>query len=134
MRLDFALRLEQQNTYIGHIQLNNGRTDEEVLYWGNVGYSVDQKYRGHRYAYRAFKLILPIARYMGMKEIWLTINPDNFASQKTALLAGAKFVDTLLIPKTHSIYKVEKDKVNCRYRLSLEESPHELQAPQQPGK
>ena len=49
----------------------------------NIGYEVDEAYRGNHYALAACQLVLQVARYHDTSKIYLTCNYDNMASSKT---------------------------------------------------
>jgi predicted acetyltransferase len=103
---------------IGRIELRIGNTERILMYLGHIGYGVSEPYRGHRYAARGSRLLLPLARSHGFKELWITCNPDNTASRRTCEILGATLVEIVDIPRDSSIYAgFERQK--CRYRLDL---------------
>lgn len=51
------------------------------------------------------KIILKIAKYHKLKNVWINTNPDNIASKKIALSCGFKYIDTIDIPNSHYLYK-----------------------------
>ncbi len=108
----------EQATEIGHIQLRVGNTNPLVMYGGHLAYGVAPGYRGHHYAARACRLLLPLARSHGLATIWITCNPDNFASRRTCELAGATFVEIVDLPKDNDMYQ-RGECQKCRYRLNL---------------
>lgn len=102
----------------GEINLRLGDTESLRLYGGHIGYGVRPRYRGRRFAARAVKLLLPLARAHGMRELWITCNPDNLASRRTCELAGAEFVEIVDLPSYLDMYR-EGERQKCRYRLAL---------------
>ena len=69
--------------------------------------------RGRGYATRALALILPDARAVGLTEVILTTDIDNYASQKTILANGGELVGTFVIEgDEHAGEKL-------RYRIAL---------------
>ncbi len=84
---------KKTNEYLGHCNFVSGLTDEETKYWGNIGYTVEEKHRGKGYAARASKLLVKFAtdNYPTFRqdEVWFMIDPSNIASIKTAEKAGA---------------------------------------------
>ena len=50
--------------------------------------------------------------------VWLTVDPQNLPSQKTCALLGAKYVDTVRLPKTNEQY-AQGDRYKRRYRVAL---------------
>ena len=88
----------------------------KLRYPGHIGYEVRKRYRGHRYAARAACLILQLASKHGLTTVWLTVDPKNIASQKTCDIIGARYVETVRLPKTHEMY-TQGARYRRRYRL-----------------
>ena len=102
----------------GAIGLRVGSTSSLEMYYGHFGYHVYPPARGHHYAERACRLLLPLARKHGLKTLWITCNPDNFASRRTCERLGAALVSIVPVPQDEPLYsKGEREK--CRYRLDL---------------
>jgi tagatose 1,6-diphosphate aldolase len=112
----FKMVLAGQDEEIGSIHLRVGDTEHLVLYAGHVGYAVRLEYRGRRYAARACRLLLPLARHHGLDPVWITCNPDNPASQRTCELAGAELVDIVDLPEDTDMYR-RGERQKWRYRL-----------------
>jgi predicted acetyltransferase len=102
----------------GEIQIRIGDTDHLRLYGGHIGYGVRPEYRGRHFAARSLRLLLPLARRHGLPELWITCNPDNFASRRTCEIAGAEFVEIVDLPPDTDMYR-EGERQKCRYRLDL---------------
>jgi predicted acetyltransferase len=102
----------------GSISLRIGHNPNLDLYLGHIGYHVLPPARGRRYAERACRLLLPLARAHGHKSLWITCNPDNIGSRKTCERLGAQFIDTVPVPKNNPLYS-QGDREKCRYRLDL---------------
>lgn len=103
---------------VGEIQLRVGETDSLRLYGGHISYGVRPEHRGQRFAARAVKLVMPLARQHGMSELWITCNPENIASRRTCELAGADFVEIVDLTSNIDMYQ-EGERRKCRYRLDL---------------
>ena len=114
----FKMTLVGDDKEIGHIDLRIGNTNHLVMYGGHIGYGVEPEHRGHHYAARAVKLLLPLARRHGMQTLWITCNPDNIASRRTCELAGAQFVEIVSLPEDTDMY-LKGERQKCRYRLDL---------------
>jgi predicted acetyltransferase len=114
----FKLMLRDQPEEIGNIELRIGNTDSIVLYGGHIAYGVEPAYRGQHYAARACRLLLPLARSHGLATIWITCNPDNFASRRTCKLAGATLIEIVDLPEDNDLYQ-RGERQKCRYRLDL---------------
>jgi predicted acetyltransferase len=102
----------------GGIGLRIGNTYEAVMYSGHVGYHVYPPAQGHHYAERACRLLLPLARQHGIDPLWITCNPDNFASRRTCERLGAALVEIVPVPVEHPLYQ-RGETEKCRYRIDL---------------
>ena len=86
---------------------------------GQIGYEVDEPHRGHRYAARSCRLLLPFAAAHGLAAVWLTVDPANFASRRTCEIIGARYIETIRIPKDHEMYR-RGARYRRRYRLEVQ--------------
>ena len=114
----FRMVSAQTAEELGNINLRLGSTPHIELYAGHIGYTVHPRYRGRRYAARSVRLIVPIARRLGFQELWITCDPENAASRRSAELAGAEFVEIVDVPENCIIHR-SGHKRKCRYRLDL---------------
>ena len=115
----FHMRPVGQKTNVGNIALRVGHNENIEKYAGHIGYYVSPKYRGHRYAARSCKLVLPIARRHSLNPLWITCNPDNLASRRTCEIVGARFVETVKVPPNfYRLYK-NSDRLKCRYCIDF---------------
>lgn len=103
---------------VGEIHLRVGDTEHMRLYGGHVAYGVRVEHRGNHFAARALRLLLPLARRHGLSELWITCNPENFASRRTCELAGAELIEIVDLPPNVDMYQ-EGERQKCRYRLDL---------------
>jgi predicted acetyltransferase len=103
---------------VGRISLRIGSSPHILFYAGHVGYGVHHRHRGHHYAARACRLLMPLARAHGFRRLWITCNPDNTASRRTCELAGARFVEIVDLPEDSDMY-LHGERQKCRYRLDL---------------
>lgn len=103
---------------LGGINLRVASTRHIEWFAGHIGYAVHPLHRGHRYAARALRLLLPMARRLRLDPLWITCDPDNFASRRTLDLAGAQFVEIVSVPEDCVIYR-SGHRQKCRYRLDL---------------
>ncbi len=113
----FAVALSDSQAAVGTLRLRVGSNESLHLYAGHVGYEIDEAHRGHRYAARAVRLVVPLARRLGLEPLWITCDPENAASRRTCELLGAEFVETVAIPESHEMY-AEGARLRSRYRLS----------------
>jgi predicted acetyltransferase len=114
----FEMRRVGSPQAIGAIELRVGDTRHIVMYAGHIGYGVNPECRGHGYAGRACRLLLPLARSHGMTVLWITCSPVNAASRRTLERIGAQYVETVDLPEDTDMYRSGKRKA-CRYRMDL---------------
>ena len=117
----FRMTLVGQDKEIGHIEFRAADTEHITMYAGHIGYGVVPEHRGHRYAARACRLLLPLVRTHGLKTLWITCNPDNMASRRTCELVGAELLEVVDLPEATDMYQ-EGERQKCRYRLALTRS------------
>ena len=103
---------------LGWVDLRVSEASEVTRYNGNIGYTVRELHRGHRYAARGWQLLFELARLHGLPALWITCNPDNLASRRTCELVGAEYVETVDLPPDTDLYR-RGDRQKCRYRVVL---------------
>jgi predicted acetyltransferase len=101
---------------LGSINLRVASTPHIERYAGHIGYSVLPAHRGHRYAARSLRLLIPLARRLGLDPLWITCDPENLASRRTLELAAAEFVEAVDVPEDCIIHRSGHPR-KCRYRL-----------------
>ncbi len=102
----------------GGIGLRVSNNYETVMYSGHIGYHVYPPARGRHCAERACRLLLPLARMHGIDPLWITCNPDNFASRRTCERLGGQLVEIVPVPMDHPLYE-RGEMEKCRYRIDL---------------
>ena len=95
---------------IGEINLRVGYCgfgpDESSLYYGGqIGYGVNEKYRGNGYAGRACRHLLPVAKSHSMTKLLITNNYTNAASRRVCEKLGARFLRVARLPEWTDNYK-----------------------------
>lgn len=103
---------------MGSIRLRVGSTPHVEMYAGHIGYEVDEAHRGHRYASRSVRLLMPLARLHGLPCLWITCDPENVASGRCLEIVGAEFIEIVNVPPDCVIHKSGHPR-KCRYRLGL---------------
>ncbi len=88
---------------IGYCDLRIGH-NEKTYIGGNIGYGIDEAYRGHHYAAKACALLFHQARKHGMTYLTISCQPSNIASSRTCRLAGGTYVETAPIPEDNEMY------------------------------
>lgn len=114
----FEMRHAETGEVLGGISLRISNNDHIRLYAGHIGYGVVPQHRGHHYAARSCRLLFDLARAHGLTSIWITCNPDNYASRRTCELVGGVLVETVNVPKSDPVYGPGEER-KCRYRVDL---------------
>lgn len=102
---------------MGQVRLRIGSSHHIERYAGHIGYTVEPSFRGHRYAARSVRLLIPLAAANRINPLWITCDPGNTASRRTLELAGAKFVEIVDVPEDCVIRKSGHPR-KCRFRLA----------------
>lgn len=113
---EFEMRVDGRNA--GRINLRIGGIAKIINNCGNIGYGVEPEFRGHHYAERACRLILPLAKAQGQDAVYITCNPDNAASRRTIERLGAEYLNTVTVPMNSEMYEMGDRQVR-RYRLEI---------------
>ena len=113
----FNIILLSTKEQVGQCDLRT-KHNESMFYYGNIGYRVYPKYRGHSYALKACKLLLNLARTLKVEYLILTVSPDNVASVSTIEKLGCKYIETVDVPVWHPLHK-RGETVKLIYRLDL---------------
>ena len=108
----------KDGTGIGQCDLRIGH-NERLYYGGNIGYGIDEAYRGRHYAAKACRLLFRLARKHGLDYVIITCDPSNKASARTCELAGGKYLETAEIPEWHNMYEEGLRRVRI-YRFDLD--------------
>ena len=89
---------------IGEIELHPNDSSEYIAK-GNIGYLIYPLYRGHGYAKEASEVLLKYAyEYLGMKNIRVTMLPNNEASKHIAESLGGTYIEYAKVPKRSKLY------------------------------
>ena len=107
-------------TKMGVCDLRLGHNDN-LYYGGNIGYSIDEEYRGHHYAGKACLLLFELAKMHQLEYVIITCNPDNYASRKTCEYAGGELLEITVLPEDNDMrQKGETEKCIFKFSLSKE--------------
>ncbi|MDF2885756.1 MAG: hypothetical protein K0R23_141 [Lacrimispora sp.] len=107
----------KQGEEVGGCDLRIGY-NKNVYYGGNIGYHIDENYRGHHYAGKACLLLFQLAKRHKMDYLIITCNPDNHASRKTCEYAGGKFERIVEIPDDNDMRR-NGETEKCIYQFNL---------------
>jgi RimJ/RimL family protein N-acetyltransferase len=89
---------------IGDICLRLGYT-EGLYYGGQIGYGIDEKYRGNGYAALACRLLVPVMKAHGMRKVLITNSQTNTVSRRVCEKLGARLLRVARLPEWHDLYK-----------------------------
>ena len=104
-------------TSVGKISIRIGH-NYHSYYNGNIGYEINEEYRGFGYAYIASCMVIDIAKTYKMDNIYLTCNEDNIASYKTIEKLGAVLKEIVKPPKDFFAYSENMERYRI-YKLNL---------------
>lgn len=110
---------DKSGTKMGECDLRIGH-NEKAYYGGNIGYRMEEKYRGHHFAGKACKLLFELAGKHKMEYLIITCNPDNYASRKTCEFAGGILEKVVPLPDENDM-RLNGETEKCIYRFNLHE-------------
>ncbi|WP_313165596.1 GNAT family N-acetyltransferase [Sedimentibacter sp.] len=114
----YRITLHDSENSIGIIVIRIGY-NENLYYGGNIGYFINEEYRGNNYALKACKIIKDVAVAHGMNKIIITCNPDNISSRKTCEKIGLEFKGIVSLPPHNEMYQ-RGERQKCLYEWILE--------------
>ncbi|RFZ79044.1 GNAT family N-acetyltransferase [Lacrimispora amygdalina] len=108
---------DKQGEEVGGCDLRIGH-NTNVYYGGNIGYRIEEQYRGSHYAGKACLLLFQLAKKHKMDYLIITCNPDSHASRKTCEYAGGTLEKIVQIPVDNEMRKAGETE-KCIYRFHL---------------
>jgi tagatose 1,6-diphosphate aldolase len=115
---EFLMFREHDLELLGHLSIRIGDNQNLRNWDGHIGFAVLENHRGHAYALRACKLVIPILKHHKIDPVFITCDPINWASRKTIENLGAKFIEIVDIPEWHESYFLG-NRQKCRYQWNL---------------
>jgi len=116
----FCIKTHRDNNIVGRCSFRVGDTNNRhIKYGGNIGYDIDEPYRGNKYSLKACKLLLIFAESHGMKSVYITCDPENKASCRICELLGADFVGIVDLPEDDYNYINNGCKQHCVYEIII---------------
>jgi len=106
-----------EGTKMGTCDLRLGHNDK-LYFGGNIGYRVEEPYRGHHYAGKACLLLFELAKKHELEYLIITCNPDNYPSRKTCKYAGGELLEIVELP-ADSDMRERGETEKCIYRFEL---------------
>ena len=110
--------LDHTGAQIGGCNLRLGHS-EALYYAGNIGYQIDEPYRGHHYAGKACKLLFQLARRQGMEYVIIVCAPDNQPSRKTCEWLGGELLEIAELPEDSEQRRLTGESHRCIYKFRL---------------
>lgn len=92
--------------------------NEKVYYGGNIGYRIEEKYRGHHYAGKACLLLFKLARRYNLDYLIITCNPDNHASRRTCEYVGGELLEIVELPEENDM-RLDGETEKCIYKIVI---------------
>lgn len=93
--------------------------NELLYYGGNIGYRVEEPYRGHHYAAKACRLLFQLAGRHQMEYVIITCNPDNIPSRKTCEHLGGELLEIAELPPDNDMRR-NGETHKCIFRFEVE--------------
>lgn len=100
---------------IGSISARIG-TNEFTYYSGNIGFGIDEPFRGNGYAVEAVGLVKTVFLKNGLHKFFISNAPENTASIRVCQKAGARFIEKAKLPENYPL-KVEKGQTHMNVWL-----------------
>lgn len=113
----FDICLPDLKKPIGYISLRLGESPA-LYYLGHIGYRIHQDFRGHSYAGKALKLLIPLMQQEKLLHPVITTNPNNWASRRTCEKLGCQLERIASVPYEHLEVCSGAEK-KCRYILCI---------------
>ncbi|MDU5111883.1 MAG: GNAT family N-acetyltransferase [Clostridium sp.] len=113
----YRITLHNMDDTIGAIDIRIGH-NENTYYGGNIGYTINEEYRGNGYAAKACKIIREVAIAHGMEKLIITCNPDNFPSRRTCEKVGLTLKGIVDLPIYNEMY-IRGERQECIYEWEL---------------
>lgn len=110
--------LDHSGQKLGFCDLRIGH-NEGLYYGGNIGYTVDEPYRGHHYAAKACKLLFKLARRHELGYLIITTQPTNWPSRRTCELLGGELLEIAELPADNDMRVNDGHTHECIYRFEL---------------
>ncbi|MDE7010617.1 MAG: GNAT family N-acetyltransferase [Oscillospiraceae bacterium] len=110
--------LDRTGAQVGGCNLRLGHSGA-LYYAGNIGYRIDEPYRGRHYAGKACRLLFQLAKRHGMEYVIITCGLDNHPSRKTCEWLGGELLEIAELPEESEQRRLTGDAHRCVFRFSL---------------
>lgn len=115
---EFDLYIDGVEEPVGGVRVRIGNTESIRMYAGHIGYGIEPAWRGHHFAERGVRLLLPFIKQHGITTLWITCNPDNWPSRRTCERLGGEMVEIVPLPPDNEMY-LRGERQKCRYRFEI---------------
>lgn len=99
----YSIYLNSISTAIGKISIRIGH-NEHSYFNGNLGYEIDEPFRGNGYAKIAVMMTYSIARFHNMAYLIISFDDDNVSSKRVIEKLGGVHLETIKPPKNYVFY------------------------------
>lgn len=114
----YIFEIRKNGERVGELGLRIGYTDG-LYYGGQIGYSVDEKYRGNGYAGLACRLVIPVAKAHRMTKLLISNDINNTASRRVCEKLGLRHLRCARLPEWTELYREGQRYLNI-YEMNLE--------------
>lgn len=105
----YDIYLTKTNIKVGKISIRIGH-NYHSYFNGNIGYEINEEYRGNKYASKAVQLIIIVAKHHKMNYLILTCDESNIASYKSIESLSSKLLEVIKPPLDYIFYYDEMEK------------------------
>lgn len=110
--------LDRTGIQVGGCNLRLGHS-QALYYAGNIGYRIEEPWRGRRYAGKACRLLFGLARRHGMDYLIITCDPDNLPSRRTCEWLGGELLEIAEVPEDCDMRVEDGETHKCIYQFQL---------------
>ena len=102
---------------IGYVSLRLGESPG-LYYLGHIGYRIEEGHRGHGFAAKAVRMLLPFMRRLGLRTVVITTDTDNIPSRKTCERLGCDLERVAPVPPKY-LGLCMMSPAKCRYIFAV---------------
>jgi len=99
----YDIYLNSISSAIGKISIRIGH-NEHSYFNGNVGYEIDEPFRGNGYAKLAVMMTYKIAKFHNLTYLIISCDDDNYPSKSVIIKLGGTHIESIRPPKNYVFY------------------------------